>query len=97
MSLEQKSRIAAFSDAGYKKKIHIVRLTGIKQSTVYSLLKRYKERGDLENKRRYGRRTEFTDRDSRLQCFLASKISLSLPAGHSAGKVAPFYNCLTGK
>ena len=78
-------------------KIDIVRLTGIKQSTVYSLLKRYEERGDLENKRRSGRQTEFTDRDSRFQCLLASKISLCLPAGQSVGKVASLYSCLTGK
>ena len=96
LSLEQKSRITALFDAGYKK-IDIVRLTGIKQSTVYSLLKRYEERGDLENKRRSGRQTDFTDRDSRFQCLLASKISLCLPAGQSVGKVAPLYSCLTGK
>ena len=63
LSLEQKSRIAALFDPGYKK-IDIVKSTGIKQSTVYSLLKRYEERGDLENKRRSGRQTELTDRDS---------------------------------
>ena len=93
LSLEQKSRIAALFDARYKK----VRLTGIKQSTVYSLLKRYEERGDLENKRRSGRQTEFTDQDSSFQCLLTSKISLCLPAGQSVGKVAPLYSCLTGK
>ena len=63
LSLEQKSQIAALFDAGYKK-MDIIRLTGIKQSTVYSLLKQYEERGDLENKRRLGRQTEFTYRDS---------------------------------
>ena len=84
LSLE-KSRIAALFDAGYKK-VDIVWLTVIKQSTVYSLLKRYEERGDLENKRRSGRQTEFIDRDSRFQCLLASKISLCLPAGQSVNK-----------
>ena len=96
LSLEQKSWIALLFDAGYKK-TDIVRLTGIKQSTVYSLLKRYEERGDLENKRRSLRQTEFTDRDSRFQCLLASKISLCLPARQSVGKVTPLYSCLTGK
>ena len=47
LSLEQKSRIAALFDAGYKK-IDMVRLIGIKQSTMYSLLKRYEERVDLK-------------------------------------------------
>ena len=100
LSLEQKSRIAALFDAGLKKKkkkIDIVRLTGIKQSTIYSRLKRYEERGNLENKRRSGARTELTDRDSHFQCLLASKISLCLPVGQSVGKVAPLYSCLTGK
>ena len=72
----------------------IVRLAGIKQSTVYSLLKRYEDRGGLENKRRSGRQIEFADRDSH---FLASKISLCLPAGQSVVKLALLYNCLTGK
>ena len=96
LSLEQKSRIPALFEAGYQK-IDIVRLTGIKQSTVYSLKKRYEERGDLENKRRSGRQTEFTDQDSCFQCLIASKISLCLPAGQSVRKVAPLHSCLTGK
>ena len=96
LSLEQKSRIAALFDAGYKK-IDMVRLTGIKQSTVYSLLKRYEVRDNLKNKRRLRRRTDFTDQDSRFQSLLASEISLCLPAGQSVGKVAPLYSCLTGK
>ena len=59
----KKSDHSAF-DAGYQK-LDIVRLTGIKQSTFHTLLKRYEERGDLENKQRSGRQTEFTYRDSR--------------------------------
>ena len=95
LSLEQKSQIAALFDAGYKK-MDIIRLTGIKQSTVYSLLKQYEERGDLENKRRLGRQTEFTYRDSRFQYLHSSKISLCLPAGQSVRKVTPLYSCRTG-
>ena len=92
LSLEQKSRITALFDTGYKKK-DIVRLTGVKQSTVYShaknkmIWKISEDRGG----------EQFTDRDSRFQCLFASKISLCFPAGQSVGKVAPLYSCLTGK
>ncbi|CAG2213846.1 unnamed protein product [Mytilus edulis] len=64
LTSDQKSRLAALNDAGYRKS-EIVKLTGIKQSTVYSFLKRYEHRGDIENIRRTGRPKSFHDRDMR--------------------------------
>ncbi|CAG2245621.1 unnamed protein product [Mytilus edulis] len=64
LTSDQKSRLAALNDAGYRKS-DIVKLTGIKQSTVYSFLKKYELRGDIENIRRTGRPKSFHDRDMR--------------------------------
>ena len=64
LTSDQKSCLSALNDAGYRKS-DIFILTGIKQSTVYSFLKRDEHRGDMENIKRTGRPKSFHDRDMR--------------------------------
>lgn len=62
---DQKTYISALIDANVKKN-DIVRMSGLKQRTVYSFLQRYSQRGCKENLQRSGRPKEFGVRDARL-------------------------------
>jgi transposase len=61
---DQETYISALYDANVKK-IDIIRMCGLKQSTVYSFLQRYSQRGNKENLPRPGRPREFGVRVAR--------------------------------
>ncbi|VDH90894.1 Hypothetical predicted protein, partial [Mytilus galloprovincialis] len=77
LTSDQKSRLAALNDAGYRKS-EFLKLTGITRSTVYIFLKRYDHRGDIENMRRTGRPTSFHGRDMRKLSRCVKNIAVDL-------------------
>ena len=64
LSLSEKNTIAALHKAGLKGSA-IARETGHPLSTIYGVLKRFKQRGTVENKERSGRTSFLTPWDTR--------------------------------
>ena len=63
MSSETKSMIVGMLKIG-KKPSMIATELGINNSTIYKFLKRFKQTGGIENKKRKGRRLKWTTRDN---------------------------------
>ena len=72
MSIETRSIIVGMLKAGKKPSMIITEL-GINNYTIYKLLKRFKQTGSIENKKRKGRPSKWTTRDNNRLSILVKK------------------------
>ena len=72
MSSEAKSMIVGMFKAGKKPSMIATKL-GINNSTIYKFLKRFKQTGSIENKKRKGRPPKWTTRDNNRLSILVKK------------------------